>query len=131
VDLLGIVQRATNTAFAITTQFQVSVTFQLQIVWNLDPINDTANPVPSYTKTVLAVVYKPIVKRIETTGGYVYTENICLQQWTAAPAPSISDRVIIPGDYGPQLRQVETVNQDPANAVWIVETRLPTQKDGP
>jgi len=131
VDILGTVQKATKKAFDITLQFQVSVTFQLQIVWNLDPINDTANPVPSYTKTVLAVVYKPILKRIELTGGYVYTESICLQQWNDAPAPSISDRVLIPGDYGPQLRQIETVNEDPGHVIWIVETRLPTQKDGP
>jgi hypothetical protein len=131
VDLLGITLRSVQKAFDITKQFQVSVTFQLQIVWHLDPINDTADPVPSYTKTVLAVWYKPILRRIEATGGYVYTENICVQQWNDAPAPSISDRVLVPGDYGPQLRQVMLVNEDPAHATWIVETRLPTQKDGP
>lgn len=131
MDLLGITLRSVQKAFDITQQFQAQVTFQLQIVWNLDPINDTADPVPSYTKTVLAVVYKPILKRLDATGGYVYTESICVQQWQDAPAPSISDRVLIPGDYGKLLRQVTSVDEDPAHAVWIVETRLPTQKDGP
>lgn len=130
MDLLGLTLRAVNRAFTITQPFQAQVTFQLQIVWNLDPLNDVINPVPTFTKTVLGVVYKPIVRRIDTTGGYVYTENICCQQWTdGTPAPSISDRVLIPGDYGVLLRQVVEVTEDPAHAIWIVGTRLPTQKD--
>jgi hypothetical protein len=104
------------------------VTFQLQIVWQLDPINDVANPVATYNKTLLAVVYKPILKRLDMSAGYVYTEAICCQQWTdGTPAPGISDRVLIPGDYGTLLRQVVSVDEDPAKATWIVQTRLPTQ----
>lgn len=130
MDLLGITLRSVNKAFAITQQFQAMVTFQLQIVWKLDPINDVAHPVPTFTKSLLAVVYKPVIKRIDTTGGYVYTESICVQQWTdGTPAPGISDRVLIPGDYGTLLRQIVSVDEDPAHATWIVQTRLPTQAD--
>jgi hypothetical protein len=57
----------------------------------------------------------------------VYTENLCVQQWDDAPPPSINDRVIIPSDWGNLLREVMTVTTDPAHAVWIVETRLPTK----
>jgi hypothetical protein len=130
MDLLGLTLRAVDKAFAVTDQFQQDVTFQLQIVWQLDPINDVVNPQPTFTKTVRAVVYKPTLRRIDVTGGYVFTEEICCQQWTDAPAPSISDRVLIPSGYGPGaplLRQVTEVNEDPANAIWIVSTRLPTQ----
>jgi hypothetical protein len=130
VDLLGITLRSVAKAFAITTQFQAHVTFQLQIVWRLDPVNDVANPLPSFTKTVLAVVYKPILKRLDQSAGYVYTEAICCQQWIdGTPAPGISDRVLIPGDYGTLLRQVVSVDEDPAHAIWIVQTRLPTQNN--
>lgn len=132
MDLLGLTLRAANRAFVITQQFQSTVTFQLQIVWQLDPINDVATPRPSFTKTILAVVYKPIQKRIDTTGGYVYTEAICCQQWTdGTPAPSINDRVLIPSDYGNDsgvlLRQVVSVDEDPAKVQWTIQTRMPTQ----
>src|ERR1700757_4926275 len=64
MDLLGTTLKAVDKAFAITQQFQAQVEFQLQIVWNLDPVNDTISPVPTFTKTVLAVVYKPKQARI-------------------------------------------------------------------
>jgi hypothetical protein len=130
VDLLGITLKAVDRAFAITKQFQAQVTFQLEIVWNLDPVNDTANPVPTFTKTVLAVVYKPVQRRIDLTGAFYYTENICVRQWEEPiPAPSQNDRVLITDQYGTRLRQIEYVTEDPAHAIWICETRLPTQHD--
>lgn len=130
MNLLTPVLNAVNKAFQYTVQFQAQVTFQLQIVWQLDPINDVANPHPTFTKTLLAVVYKPILKRLDTTAGYVYTEAICCQQWRdGTPAPSISDRVLIPGDYGTLLRQIVSIDEDPAKAIWIVQTRLPTQNN--
>lgn len=127
MDLLGIVQRATTKAFTITQQFQQQVTFQLQIVWNLDPIHDTANEVPTHVRTVLAVVYKPLARKIEP-GAYMVTEVLCLQQWTDLPAPSINDKVIIPSAWGNLLRQIMTVSEDPAHAQWTIETRLPTKQ---
>jgi hypothetical protein len=130
MNLLGPTLKAVSKAFAVTVEFQAQVTFQLQIAWQLDPINDVATPVPRFTKTILAVVYKPVLKRLDTTAGYVYTEAICCQQWTDdTPAPSISDRVLIPGDYGTLLRQVVSVDEDPAKATWIIQTRLPTQNN--
>jgi hypothetical protein len=127
VDLLGITLRSVDRAFAITKQFQTQVTFQLQIVWNLDPINDTVNPAPSFTKTVLAVVYKPVQRRVDLTGAFYYTENICARQWQDVPAPTEKDRVLITDQYGTRLRQIESVTEDPAHAIWICDTRLPTQ----
>jgi hypothetical protein len=128
MDLLGITLRAVDRAFTITQQFQTQATFQLQIVWNLDPVHDTVTEVPSYTKTVMAVWYKPLLKRTDPAGNYLYTENLCVQQWDDAPAPSINDRVIIPSQWGNLLRQVMSVFADPALAIWIVETRVPTKQ---
>lgn len=129
MDLVGLVNRSVAIAFTITDGFMSDVTFQLQIVWHLDPINDLVNPVPNYTKTVRAVVYKNTLKRRENPGDYVYTESICLQQWAdPLPAPGINDRVLIMTPYAPQplLRQIVETNDVPGNSIWIVHTRLPT-----
>jgi hypothetical protein len=126
MNLLPLVLKQTAYAFALTQEFQDQLTFQLQIVWNLDPVNDTLNPVPTYTKTVLGVVYKPKIQRRDDSGGYIFTENICVQQWntTMTPRPGVKDRVLETSTG--IIRQIMSVTQDPARAIWIFETRIPT-----
>lgn len=126
MNLLPLVLKYTGLAFSITKEFQNELTFQIDIVWNLDPVNDTLNPAPTYTKTVLGVVYKPRTMKRDESGGYVYTEDIVLEQWdtTVTPRPGINDRVLETATG--VVRQITSVSADPANAIWMLETRIPT-----
>lgn len=128
MNLLPLVLKYTGLAFEITLEFQTELTFQIDIVWNLDPVKDTLAPVPTYEKSVLGVIYKPKILRLDTSGGYIYTEDIVVQQWdvTIVPRPGIKD-MVLETDTG-VIRQIMSVTQDPAKAVWICETRIPTNQ---
>jgi hypothetical protein len=52
-----------------------------------------------------------------------YTEMIVVQQWTDAPPPGLNDLMVDPDGV---IRQLEKIDDDPADACWVITLRGPT-----
>jgi hypothetical protein len=111
-----------NRAFQIVSDFTPLVTFQMQIVFNINPINDSERRVPTVFKTVPAVQWKNVPTRNDL-GGITFKEMVVVQQWNDVPGPTDSDLLVDPDGA---IRQIETVEPDPAKAVWMITLRGPT-----
>jgi len=96
----------------------------LQIVWNINPINDTEARTPLYTKTVPIIRWKNVITRNEE-GYLVFREQVCVQQWTDLPALTDNDLMVDPDGI---TRQIETVEPEPSNSIWLVTLRGPTSQ---
>jgi hypothetical protein len=106
-------------AFQIASDFTPLVTFQMEIVWNINPVNDTEARTATVTRTVPAVQWNNIPVRNDL-GYLTFTEQVIIRQWTDIPGPTDNDLMVDPDGV---TRQIEKVNDDPAHACWVITLR--------